>query len=137
MAMRRQVAELTCDANGYAEEDVDAFPHSSVARLTRLYAVKFESTDGNSNPALTIRQLDEDEDGDETPGDILLYIESTDDRLYFPRVAYTVDQEGTAITDSYEPAAIGTEKVRVELDGAEDDAATVTLFYETAGDQRF
>jgi len=138
MTMHRRTVELTCSAvDGHAEEDVSAYPTSSIALLTRLHAVRY----AGDQLALTVSEVDpadeDDEDAEDTPGAMLLHVFETDDKVYYPRVAEVVDQDGAAIANEYVPVILGTTKVRIEVDGPALSTATVELFYETAGDQRF
>jgi hypothetical protein len=139
MTLHRKSATLTCDAYGYAEDDITVYPTTSVGRLTELYAVRYASSDGDSNPRLTVREVDSgDEDvPEETPGSILFYVERADDRFYYPVGTNGVDEVGVAVASLLTLIPINTNQVRVELVSRPDAAGTVYVYYKTAGDQRF
>jgi len=138
MAINRRTVSLTCGADGHDEEDVTTYPApTTVARLSRLYAVRY----AGDQLSLTVSEVNpadpDDEDAEVTVGEPLLFIFETDDRLYYPRVAEVVDQDGVAIANEYVTPLITTYRVRVEVDGPVNSTATVDLFYETPGDSRF
>jgi len=140
--MHRKTVTLTCDVNGYAEEDLNAYPRSSSLLLTSLHAVLLE---GDGGVHLTVREVnvadEDDEDAEETPGTILFYSDrevTNPDVMFYPRVAEVVDQDGVALANEYVPVRITTRQLRVEVDGgALDQEFDVSVFYTSAGDQRF
>jgi hypothetical protein len=92
---------------------------------------------GGTAASVTVRELDVDDDLEETPGDILLYVDEVDDRRYYPLVSEAVDNSGDAIASQYRSVPITTDSVQVEANGTVGEVVTVDIFYETAGDQRF
>jgi len=141
MAVHRKTATLTVassgDGIGHDEEDLNVFPISSRLLLTRLLAVEYEGDQLD----LTVSELDEadedDEDAVDTPGAMLLHVFETEDRFYYVLGANAVDQDGEAVSGAYQGIPITVPKVRVEVDGPPGSIATVKVYYETAGDQRF
>jgi hypothetical protein len=142
-------ASVTAPASArYDEEEVRLTPARS-SRVTQLTGVEVTTQIGS--PALTIRELDVDDDTAETgepgyetetyPGRQLFYVEQPDEKVYWlvetESRDLAVDEDGAAVSAQYRAPVVNTQEVVCELTGMPGDSLTVGLIYETAGDQRF
>lgn len=136
------------DVARYDEDNVRLTPARD-SRVTVMTGV--EITDQVGSPILTIRELDVDDnseesgepgyDGEEYPGRQLFYLEQPDEKVYWTIETESrdlaVDEDGTAVSAQYRAPVVNTAEVVCELVGMPGDSLTVGIIYETAGDQRF
>jgi hypothetical protein len=151
MALHQADFSITTNAFGYGEDDLRLRPVSAT-RAFKLAGVTFETDDGAGNPALCIRELDEDEDTDGTTiytdGDQLFFITTpygsgSDHQMRSPTFILprteAYEEDGTWISAADAGDIISSSRfIRVEVtDGGSSKTYTGTVFYETAGDYRF
>jgi hypothetical protein len=136
MATRRNTAEITLGAGGVGSDDLSIYPTTN-NRFNGVRAIVVR-TDAPGRLSVDVREIDIDDDDEETDGDLLFHVyQPRDGHAYYPQTG-TVDEAGAALATSGQPVRISTRKLRVDVSGgAVDDVVYVDVFTESPGDQRF
>lgn len=145
MTIRKRTATISPDTYGSDSEDLTA--RSSNDRWYGLFGVRVRHDDPKPFH-VTVREVDLDDDNEETDGEILFHVMSPRDGvIYSPRVESVTESVDHAATAGNATAGtgeenamkqIGTRQVRVDVDRATASGTIyVDVYMQTPGDYRF